>query len=148
MVGKLLECGWHVDGVAEMSKGPNYKDLEVWQIARQLAADIYALTHKFPQSEQFGITSQLRRAAVSVACNIAEGHGRRTEGYFVQFLRMSIGSLNELETLLVIANDIRVMSDDDLDRLVPVVRGLTIKIQNLIGSIRSKPIGTTNVANN
>jgi four helix bundle protein len=78
----------------------SYRDLRVWQEAMNLAELCYALTRVFPKHEMFGLTSQIRRAATSIAANIAEGHGRENSGSFVQFLRIAQGSLKEVETHL------------------------------------------------
>src|SRR6476646_10215270 len=83
--------------------GQSFKDLTVWQRAIALTLEIYKLTSTFPDSERFGLTNQLRRAAVSVANNIAEGYGRSTKGEYIQFLGHARGSNSELETQLVIA---------------------------------------------
>ncbi len=80
-----------------------YQDLKVWQKSVALVVDIYRLTKSFPRDEQYGLTSQLRRAAVSIPSNIAEGQGRRSERDFQKFLVTARGSLLELETQLVIA---------------------------------------------
>jgi four helix bundle protein len=76
----------------------------VWQDAMTLAESCYRLTHQFPRDELFGLTSQIRRAAGSIPANIAEGHGRDNTGNFVQHLRISQGSLKELETHLLLVN--------------------------------------------
>jgi four helix bundle protein len=81
----------------------SYRELKVWQKAMTLACSTYDVTTRFPTHERFGITGQLRRAAVSVATNIAEGHGRSTSGEFRNQLSVSRGSLNEVETLYLIA---------------------------------------------
>lgn len=81
-----------------MSPIKSYRDLTVWQHAMDLAESLYRVTSPFPKEEMFGLTSQIRRAAVSVAANIAEGHGRERTQSFIQFLRQSQGSLKELET--------------------------------------------------
>jgi four helix bundle protein len=83
--------------------GDSFKDLVVWQRAVQLTVAIYKLTALFPASEQFGLTNQLRSAAVSVASNIAEGYGRSTTGEYVLFLGHARGSNCEVETQLVIS---------------------------------------------
>jgi four helix bundle protein len=83
--------------------GESFKDLVVWQRAVQMTVAIYNLTSSFPDSERFGLTSQLRRAAVSVASNIAEGYGRATTGEYLQFLGHARGSNFELQTQLVIS---------------------------------------------
>ncbi len=76
----------------------DYRDLIVWQEAMELAELIYSLTRSFPREEAFGLTSQMRRAAVSIPSNVAEGYGRAQRRSFVQFLRVAQGSLKELET--------------------------------------------------
>ena|ERR1019366_5653616 len=81
----------------------SYRDLVVWQKALDLVTEIYRATSGFPREEVFGLTSQLRRSAVSVPSNIAEGQGRATKGEFIQFLSHARGSLYELETQIVIA---------------------------------------------
>src|SRR5438445_9882804 len=84
----------------------SYQDLKVWNIAMQLALEVYRITEPFPQSERFGLTSQLRRAAVSVASNIAEGHARSTRGEFRNFLSVARGSTIEVEVQLFLAEQI------------------------------------------
>src|ERR1035441_3664615 len=83
--------------------GESFKDLVVWQRSIQLTVAVYKLTSSFPPSEQFGLSNQLRRAAVSVASNIAEGYGRSTTGEYLQFLGHARGSNFEVQTQLVIA---------------------------------------------
>jgi four helix bundle protein len=83
--------------------GESFKDLVVWQRAIQLTLAVYKLTSKFPTSEQFGLTNQLRRASVSVASNIAEGYGKLTKGEYLLFLGHARGSIYEVKTQLVIA---------------------------------------------
>ena len=81
----------------------NFKDLIAWQKAMELVEMVYRLTSQFPADERFGLTSQLRRAAVSIPSNIAEGQGRNSDGDFVRFLSIAYGSLREVETQLLIA---------------------------------------------
>jgi four helix bundle protein len=88
-----------------------YRDLLVWQKAKTLAVEIYRCTQDFPPSEKYGLTSQLRRAGVSVASNIAEGQGRLTKGEFRQFLGHARGSLLELDTQLAIALELAYLDD-------------------------------------
>ena len=83
----------------------SFKDLVVWQKALELAKEMYRLTKQLPASETYGISSQLRRAAVSIPSNIAEGAKRGTSKDFTQFLRIANGSAAELETQLLILND-------------------------------------------
>lgn len=79
----------------------SYRDLVVWQKSQRLAGDVYQLTATFPKDERYGITAQIRRAALSVPCNIAEGHGRETRGEFLNQLSVARGSANEVESLLL-----------------------------------------------
>jgi len=81
----------------------SYKDLIVWQKSISLVVEIYNLTSCFPKEELYGLTSQMRRSAVSIPSNIAEGRGRGTARDFMQFLRIALGSTNELETQIVIS---------------------------------------------
>ena len=81
----------------------NYKDLQVWQKAFDLCSHMYQSTKSFPQKEVFGLTSQMRRAAISIVSNIAEGHGRSSNKEFSYFLKISIGSCNELETQILVS---------------------------------------------
>lgn len=86
--------------------GSNYRNLRVWNTAISLALEVYRITESFPQSERFGLTSQLRRAAVSVPSNIAEGHGRTTRGEYKQFLSIACGSVIEVEVELTLAQQL------------------------------------------
>jgi four helix bundle protein len=84
----------------------SYRDLRVWNAAVELTLEVYRITESFPQSERFGLTSQLRRAAVSVASNIAEGHARSTRGEYRNFLSIARGSAIEVEVQLFLAEQI------------------------------------------
>ena len=90
----------------------NYRELKIWQKSIDLSEDIYQLVKGFPDDEKFGLTSQLKRASVSVASNIAEGTSRRTTVDFSRFLSMSLGSLFEIETQLIIAERIKIISEE------------------------------------
>lgn len=90
----------------------SYKDLIVWQKSLKLALAIYKLTATFPKNELFGLTSQLRRAAVSVASNIAEGYQRKSKGEFLRFLLIALGSASELETQIMIAKELKLADSD------------------------------------
>lgn len=94
-----------------MAEIRSYRDLIAWQQAVELAASIYALTRDWPREELYGLTSQARRAAVSVAANIAEGFGRDNLGSYLQFLRVAQGSLKELESHLLIAKRVGIAAD-------------------------------------
>lgn len=88
-----------------MSKVTSYKDLKVWEKSHQLTLDIYKLTCRFPADEKYGLTSQIRRAAVSVRVNIVEGKNRNTTKEFMQFLHISRGSVQEVHYLLLLSKD-------------------------------------------
>lgn len=93
----------------------SFKDLRVWKGAVDLTLKVYRLTAGFPNSEQFGLTSQMRRASVSIASNIAEGSGKATKGEFLQFLGHAKGSLCELQTQLVIAGALGFGTKESID---------------------------------
>lgn len=84
----------------------NYRNLDIWKKSRILVKDIYLLTMDFPREVIYGITSQIRRASISIPSNIAEGTGRHTNKSFVSFLQIALGSTYELESLIIIACDI------------------------------------------
>lgn len=94
-----------------------YKDLEVWQKAYELCLAFYRCSASFPREEIYGLTSQMRRAAVSVISNIAEGYGRRSRKEYVQLLNVAYGSLNEFEAQLMLAHDLSYLRDPDFLRL-------------------------------
>ena len=95
----------------------HHKRLKVWQKAMQLVVDVYEITQRFPQEEQFGLTSQIRRCAVSIPSNIAEGHGRGSNKELIRFLNIARGSVFELDTQLEIARQVRLLSQDQFDFL-------------------------------
>lgn len=84
----------------------NFRNLEIWRKAMRLNVEIYAITKDFPVKEQFGLTSQIQRSAVSIAANIAEGSAKSSNKDFIRFLEISLGSLFELETEILIANQV------------------------------------------
>ncbi|MGA8342354.1 MAG: four helix bundle protein, partial [Candidatus Sulfotelmatobacter sp.] len=95
----------------------SYRELLVWQKAKTLSVEIYRTTEQFPRAETYGLTSQLRRAAVSVPSNIAEGQGRLTRGEFLHFLGQARGSLLELDTQLAIALDLNYLKPDAHEKM-------------------------------
>jgi four helix bundle protein len=116
--------------------GTSYRDLIAWQKAIQFTKDVYRVSEKFPAHERFGLTSQVRRAAVSIASNIAEGQGRRLPGDFQLFLRHSRGSLLEVETQLIIAAELGYLSKASLDDLLSKAAEEGRILNGLIASIR------------
>jgi four helix bundle protein len=114
----------------------SYRDLEVWQEAMVLAEDCYTLTKSIPRNELFGMTGQIRRSAVSVPANIAEGYGRDNRGDYVHFLRIAQGSPKELETHIELARRVGVTSASAVepilsrsDRIGRMVRALYRALQ-------------------
>jgi four helix bundle protein len=93
-----------------------FENLEAWQQAIKLAKSIYLLTNKYPQKEVFGITSQMRRAAVSISSNIAEGSAKQSTKEFIYFLQISLGSLNELESLIILSFELKYISKNVMDK--------------------------------
>jgi four helix bundle protein len=90
-----------------------HKDLEVWKESIELVKQIYEITKEFPKEEVYGLTSQIKRCAVSIPANIAEGAARRTRKEFINFLYISLGSLSELETLLLVAKEVKILSNNN-----------------------------------
>jgi four helix bundle protein len=115
----------------------SYRDLRVWQDAMALAEACYGTTRTFPREEMFGLTAQIRRAATSIAANIAEGHGRETAGAFIQFLRIAQGSLKELETHLLLATRVGLMPSLQRDGLLGKCEELGKMLRSLIRSLQT-----------
>ena len=92
----------------------DHKDLDVWIQSMLLVEDIYKLTKNFPSDEKYGLSSQIKRAVVSIPSNIAEGEGRKGDKEFIQFLYIAMGSLSELETQLILSNRLQFVSSIDI----------------------------------
>jgi len=111
-----------------------YKDLIVWQKSMQLVTDVYKTTKTYPKDELFGLVSQMRKSAVSIPSNIAEGHGRRSIKVLIHFLSISLGSSLELETQIIISKNLDYIIDTDFNRLQAlneeVIKMLNGLIQN------------------
>lgn len=101
-----------------MIKVHNFRELKIWQKARSLVKDVYDATKSFPQSEIYGLQGQSRRAVISIAANIAEGSGKGTDKDFNNFLNISKGSLFELQTLIILANDLNYINNDILNDII------------------------------
>jgi len=112
-----------------------FENLEIWKLARKFTSEIYNLSSKFPKGEQFGLTSQVRRAAVSVTLNIAEGADRKSDKEFVRFLRISITSLEEVVTALYIAIDQNFINQEEFDYVYKSANILASKINALINKL-------------
>jgi four helix bundle protein len=116
----------------------SYRNLIVWQKSVALVTDIYTLTKSFPQEEKFGIVSQLNRASVSIPSNIAEGWGRESSKNYLQFLRISRGSLMEKETLLEISKNLNYINDSEFKVISDNIEEVSKILQGLIKSIQQK----------
>jgi len=116
----------------------NYKDLKVWQRSYQLCLEIYKITKGFPDEEKYGLTSQLRRAAVSVPSNIAEGYGRKTTPEYIQFLYIAYGSICEIGTQILLAGDLGYIESVKLEMLNEGVREVERMLKGLIKSLENK----------
>ncbi len=109
----------------------SFRDLKMWQKAKDFALRIYKITEQFPKEELYSLTSQLRRASVSVASNIAEGFRRRSSKEKIQFLRMAYGSGAEIETQLIIARELNYFNESDY-RVLMADLGEIMKIINVV----------------
>jgi four helix bundle protein len=113
----------------------SYRDLRVWREAMDLAEACYRLTATFPRAEMFGMTSQIRRAVVSVPANIAEGYGRDSKGAYGQFLRIAQGSLKEVETHLLLAQRLGLVGQATVAPVLLSCDGIGRMLRSLIRSI-------------
>ncbi len=116
----------------------SYRDLEVWRLAVDWAEAIYRTTGRWPVDERFGLTSQIRRAAVSIASNIAEGAERRTTGEFLQFIGIAQGSLAEAETQLLIASRLGYLSGNDGEALTASADRISRMLASLASALKRR----------
>jgi len=123
---------------AEYVKVQDFKDLIVWQRGKELAVIIYKLTRNYPQAEQYGLTSQLRRAAISIPSNIAEGYARQHTGEFIQFLYTALGSAAELETQLIISEELGYLKLGEFSKAIDVLKENQKMLNGLINSLKTK----------
>ena len=122
------------------AKERGFRELLVWRQAMDLARDCYFLTKKLPREELYGLTSQIRRAAVSVPANIAEGNGRGTRKDYVSFLRIAQGSLREVETYLILIVEIRLAQQEVVSPLLAQVGSVARLLSRLIQSLLPNPL--------
>jgi four helix bundle protein len=116
----------------------DYRDLVVWQKAMDLVETIYRTTGTFPREEIYGLTSQIRRAAISIPSNIAEGNGRNTARDYMHFLGMAYGSVKEVETQVLIAERLRYINCSDSNGLVKMTTEIARLISGLANSLKRK----------
>ncbi len=116
-----------------------HKDLEAWKLSIELVGDIYKITKQFPQSEIYGLTNQMRRCAVSIPSNLAEGAARASQKETLHFIDIAIGSLAELETQLIIAQNLNYIStSSDIIEKIKQVNALYIGLQKYLAQSKFK----------
>ena len=115
-----------------------HKDLRVWQQSIEMVTSIYLMTKAFPKDELFGLVSQMRRAAVSVPSNIAEGYARGTDREKLHFLRISSGSMSEIETQLMLSLNLGYVSQEAFDELSEKVTSLWKQLNALVSSLKKR----------
>jgi four helix bundle protein len=120
--------------VTSKTTAQGFRDLLVWQKSMLLVKQIYLMTRQFPSGEKFGLTSQMRRAAVSIPSNIAEGQARRSTGEFIQFISNAEGSVAELETQLEIAGDLGYCTAAQKESVL----GLAEEVRKMLNSLRRR----------
>ena len=116
----------------------NYKELKVWQRSYQLCLLIYKITAKFPGEEKYSFTAQIRRTAVSIPSNIAEGHGCRTTADYIRSLYIACGSISELETQLMLSGDLRYLDGAVLKDITGEINEIERMLKALIKSLEDK----------
>lgn len=114
----------------------DFRKLKVWRKAHELTLAVYRQTRGFPADEKYGLTSQLRRAALSIAANIAEGTGRDTRADFRRFLQIALGSANEVEYYLILSCDLEYLQTSDRDRLIDAL----VEVRKMLASL-SRSLG-------
>lgn len=117
----------------------SYRDLDVWQLGMQIGKESYFLTRSFPREELYGFTSQIRRSAVSIPANIAEGYGRDSRREYLQFLRIAQGSLKELETHLLLAADVNLTSAASIELILKLCEQTGRMLHSLIRKLQELP---------
>jgi four helix bundle protein len=125
----------------------NFRKLEIWNDARFLVKEIYLLTNTFPSSEKFGLISQINRAAISIPANIAEGCAKDSQKDFARFLQISLGSAFEIESHLILGNDIGFITDKELSTKIEKLQLLQKRIYALIKYTKSKQNPTAKILN-
>jgi four helix bundle protein len=119
----------------------SYREQFIWKRGIQLSINCYKLTENFPKSELYGLTSQIRRASVSVPSNIAEGYGRRTQNEYIQFLHIALGSLRELDTQLIIAKEVKLATPELFDPVLEEVdrmQGILVSTIQKLKALRAR----------
>ena len=118
----------------------NYKELKVWEKSYKLCLEVYRITKGFPKNELYGLISQMRRAALSIPCNIAEGYGRKTTPEYIRALYIAYGSACELETQILLSGDLGYLKDKSLSKLQDDLGEVERMLKALIKSLENKPL--------
>ncbi len=121
-----------------MSNLVTHKDLEVWKKSINFVTKIYGVTSTFPKDEVYGIVNQIRRAAVSIPSNIAEGAARNHDKEFIQFLSISLGSISELETQIIISNNLKYLTDIQSEEIINHLVEIRKMLIGLVKNIEKK----------
>ncbi|MBZ5523398.1 MAG: four helix bundle protein [Acidobacteriia bacterium] len=116
----------------------NYRDLDVWVKSHKLTLELYRLSRGFPREELYGLTSQLRRAAMSIGANLAEGCGRRTSAELARFVRIAMGSASELDYHLLLCRDFEFLTKDDYVRILQELTRVRKMLWSLLTSIEKQ----------
>jgi four helix bundle protein len=116
----------------------NYRDLQVWSKAHLLTLELYRLSRVFPREEVYGVTSQLRRAAVSIGANLAEGCGRRTSSELARFVRIAMGSASELDYHLVLCRDLGFLKAEDFQHSAKGLAEVRKTLTSFLGKIEAQ----------
>jgi four helix bundle protein len=116
----------------------NYRDLDVWKYSHKLTLELYQASRKFPKEEMFGLTSQMRRAAISVGANLAEGCGRRTTPEFARFIRIAMGSASELDYHFLLCRDFDFISNEFYGRTSKELVRVRKMLSALLASVESQ----------
>ena len=115
----------------------NFRKYQVWELGHQITLDVYKLSKQFPKDEQYGLTSQMRRASSSVPANIAEGCERESEAEFKRFLVIANGSATELEYFLILVKDLKLVSEENVEAHIAKVDQLKRSLNKLISKINT-----------
>ncbi len=115
-----------------------FRDLEVWKRAHGAVLEVYRVTNSFPRNEQFGVTSQLRRAAYSIPANMAEGFGRRTTKELLQSLAVANGSLEEMRYFLLLSRDLRYLAPEQFDKMEKELKAIAQMLAALVRSLKNR----------
>jgi len=115
-----------------------YRDLQIWQKSMTLVTEVYKISKGFPKDEAYGLTSQIRRCAISIPSNIAEGYGRNSTNEYIHFLRIATGSLYELQTQIEICMNLDYLNRGEFDKLYELSREIERMISSLAGKLSSQ----------